>query len=86
MEVLLVEDHSLHRLLVCTLLEDKGFTVRQAGSAEEALRPDTARAAGPDPDGCLLAGCDGYVTKPIDTRTLPQYLTGLLESFRRRRE
>ena len=37
----------------------------------------TAYAMKGDQDKAVAAGCDGYVTKPIDTRTLP----GLIESF-----
>ena len=48
------------------------------GLSAHALKGDAERA--------LIAGCDGYVTKPIDTRTLPEYLTGLLERFRGRGE
>jgi CheY-like chemotaxis protein len=36
-----------------------------------------------DAEQALAAGCDGYVTKPIDTRALPHYLRELLEAFRR---
>ncbi len=35
-----------------------------------AMKGDEARA--------LAAGCDGYVTKPIDTRLLPQVIAGYL--------
>ncbi len=36
-----------------------------------AMKGDEARA--------LAAGCDGYIAKPIDTRTLPQTLARFLE-------
>lgn len=39
-----------------------------------AMIGDEARAIG--------AGCDGYVTKPIDTRTLPGYLSRWLQRTR----
>jgi CheY-like chemotaxis protein len=32
-----------------------------------------------DAEKAREAGCDGYITKPIDTRTLPATLAGLLE-------
>ena len=28
----------------------------------------------------LVAGCDGYITKPIDTRTMPTTLRGFLDT------
>jgi CheY-like chemotaxis protein len=31
-----------------------------------------------DEEKALSAGCDGYLTKPIDTRTLPKMLASLL--------
>jgi two-component system cell cycle response regulator len=40
----------------------------------------TAYAMKGDEERALLAGCDGYVTKPIDTRTLAQTVAGFLES------
>ena len=38
----------------------------------------TAYAMKGDEDRVRLAGCDGYVTKPIDTRTLPSIVAGHL--------
>jgi CheY-like chemotaxis protein len=38
----------------------------------------TAYAMKGDYEKAIDAGCDGYVTKPIDTRTLPGVITGYL--------
>ncbi len=38
----------------------------------------TAYAMKGDDEKALAAGCDGYVTKPIDTVTLPDYVAKLL--------
>jgi CheY-like chemotaxis protein len=124
MEVLVVDDRVINLRLIRAVLENRGFTVRGAGSAEEGLAmvrqrpPDvilmdislpgmsgleatrilkaepstrgipvvglSAHAMKGDAEKALAAGCDGYVTKPIDTRTLASYLTELVESFRRR--
>ena len=40
----------------------------------------TAYAMKGDEDMARAAGCDGYVTKPIDTRTLPDLLRKYLDS------
>jgi CheY-like chemotaxis protein len=43
----------------------------------------TAYAMKGDEQRVRDAGCDGYVTKPIDTRALPQVIAGYLASVRR---
>ena len=40
----------------------------------------TARAMKGDQEIALKAGCDGYLTKPIDSRTLVQTITHFIES------
>jgi CheY-like chemotaxis protein len=39
----------------------------------------TAYAMKGDQEKILAAGCDGYISKPIDTRTLPEVISHYLE-------
>jgi two-component system, cell cycle response regulator DivK len=39
----------------------------------------TAYAMKGDEERILAAGCDGYIAKPIDTRTLPHLIATLIE-------
>jgi CheY-like chemotaxis protein len=109
--ILVVDDNPANVKLVRFLLVKRGYDVRVAGDAREALeilgafkprlilmdlqlpgmdgleltrriKADPATAAIPvvavtafamkgDEDRAREAGCDGYITKPIDTHTLP---------------
>jgi len=42
----------------------------------------TASAMKGDEEKAVSAGCDGYVTKPIDTRSLPKVIASYLETKR----
>ena len=117
-QILVVEDNPLNLELVTDLLEANGFVVRQARTAEEALRlarelsPDlilmdvslpgldglavtralrsdpatgkliiialTAHAMRVDKELALQAGCDGYLAKPIDTRSFAATIAGFI--------
>lgn len=46
----------------------------------------TAFAMDGDELKALQAGCDGYITKPIDTRSLPAQIEQVLQRAARRRE
>ena len=116
--ILIVEDNEANLRLLTYLLEAKGYEIRGAGDAQQALlmvesfRPRmilmdlqlpgidgyeltrrlksnpatrevviialTAFAMRGDEDKARAAGCDGYITKPIDTRALPGKIAELL--------
>ena len=83
--ILVVEDNDDNRALVVKVLGRQGHLVSEAVSAEEALEaaaespPDLilldlnlAGMSGFEAAGrALAAGCDGYISKPVDVRRLP---------------
>jgi len=119
--ILIVDDTPVNLKLTRILLVNEGYTVRTAGSAEEALellpsyRPRliladiqlpgmdglemtrkvkgdpltskvmvialTAFAMTGDEARALEAGCEGYITKPIDTRTLGSQIREQLAQY-----
>jgi CheY-like chemotaxis protein len=118
--ILIVEDHPANLKLLSFLLVSRGYEVRTATNAREALetlesfvprlilmdvqlpgmdgleltrclKSDprtraifvvavTADAMKGDEQKARDAGCDGYVTKPIDTRRLPQIIEEYLRA------
>lgn len=121
-KILIVDDNPANAKLMSFVLSSKGFDVRTAGEAVEAmrqieeftprivlmdlqlpgvdgleltrrLRADptkhelwivavTAFAMVGDEEKARAAGCDGYVTKPIDTRALPGVVASYLARSR----
>ena len=119
-KVLIVEDNPVNLELATVLLEQVGFEVIVAGTAEEGIvlahteTPDvivmdislpgmdgleatrilkadpetrdipvlaaTSHAMKGDEEKTLAAGCDGYVSKPLDTRTFAETVAGLLRA------
>jgi CheY-like chemotaxis protein len=118
--ILIVDDNASNTKLLAFVLTSKGYVVRTAASAAEALavldeflpklilmdiqlpgmdgltltrqlKADprtsaipivaaTAYAMKGDEQRAREAGCDGYITKPIDTRRLPQEIERYLAS------
>ena len=118
--ILIVDDNVSNTKLLAFLLTAKGYVVRTAANADEALavlrefqprlilmdiqlpgvdgltltrqlKADprtsgipiiaaTAYAMKGDEERVRAAGCDGYITKPIDTRRLPQEIERYLAS------
>lgn len=62
-----------------------GLAATQQLKADPSTRPLpvialTAHAMSGDRDAAMAAGCDGYLTKPIDTRTFPDQVTRFIGS------
>ena len=88
MQVLVVEDEILIRMLVCDLLEEAGCRCHEAGDAEEALALLDAGLCRPDilvTDFNLGPGMDGKALAREVLRRLPglpvAYVTGNPEAF-----
>lgn len=120
--ILVVDDNAANVKLAAFVLEVRGFDVRTACNAEEAMVEITSRPPTlvlmdlqmPGTDGLTLtrllkadpqtrdiliiaftayamegdarkaldAGCDGYLSKPIDTRIFADQVEGLLRTAR----
>ena len=118
--ILIVDDNPSNTKLLAFLLASKGYEIRTAANADEALatlaewkprlilmdiqlpgmdgltltrqlKADPATADIPiiaatayamkgDEERARAAGCDGYLTKPIDTRQLPADIARFLAS------
>ena len=56
---------------------------RDASLREVVIVALTAYAMKGDEDEARAAGCDGYITKPINTRTFPEAVRGYLDAVHR---
>jgi CheY-like chemotaxis protein len=55
-----------------------GVLKSEAGTRHIPVIALTAQAMKGDEEQALAAGCDGYLSKPIDTRELPKAIAGML--------
>src|SRR2546427_799858 len=91
-KVLVVDDNPTNLKLARVVLSAEGLEVRIAASAEDALKvleaftpriivmALTAYAMKGDMEKALAAGCDGYMSKPIDPATLCAVVQRYLQS------
>ena len=92
-EALALLAHELPRLVLMDLQMPgmDGFELtrklkREARTSGVAIVAVTAYAMKGDEERALKAGCDAYVTKPIDTRAFPNLIAALLAREASRRE
>ena len=90
--ILLVEDNPMNRRVAEFLLKSEGYIVYEARDGPEALELVKAHLPDlilmdlllPGLDGfaaerALEAGCDGYITKPIDADEFPETVASYLK-------
>jgi len=80
-----IEASSPHLILMDLQLPGMdGFELTRRLKSDESTREIvilamTAYAMKGDEERALAAGCDGYLSKPLDTRALPGIVTGYLD-------
>ena len=84
----LAEQHPDLILLDLQLPDISGLELVAEIRASESLKgitvvACTAFAYAQDKEDALEAGCDGYISKPVDIRRLPEQLEAILERSRR---
>jgi PleD family two-component response regulator len=75
--ILIVDDNPANAKLARVVLTNAGSEVRTAVDAEEALvAVDSFQPRMILTVVVAMTGCDGYLTKPIDTRTFASVVAG----------
>src|SRR5499427_833501 len=95
-KILYIEDNRENRMLVRAVLEAAGYLIVDAedglAGIEAAIREETpviavtAYAMQGDRQRTLVAGCDGYIQKPIDVDAFPRQVAEFLGGKRERVE